>query len=188
MDRMRENGVSPGRVPSSMAYAARRTIAGFLAAAAVLAFPSPANVAETPRGAPHSHFQAPEACPRCHLPGSDGHPDPARFSTDADTFCLECHRKESLGKSHPRDVRPAERYGKANVPADLRLADDGRMMCLTCHVAHGAYLSAVRAFPEQAPEEWATAGEGGYRTFFLRRSDPESGAAPLCGACHRTPR
>jgi len=86
------------------------------------------------------------------------------------------------------DVRPAERYGKGNVPADLRLADDGRMMCLTCHVAHGAHLSAARAFPGQAPEEGATAGGGRYRTFFLRRSSPERGVAPLCEACHRMPR
>ena len=86
------------------------------------------------------------------------------------------------------DVRPAERYGKAKVPADLRLADDGRMMCLTCHVAHGAHLSAVRAFPGQAPEDPADTGGGLYRTFFLRRSDPERGLAPLCEACHRMPR
>jgi rRNA maturation protein Nop10 len=171
-----------------MVYAVRRTFAGFLAAAAVLAFPSPAGTAESPRGIPHSHFQAPDSCPRCHLAGSEGRPDPARFSPEADALCLECHRRESLGRTHPMNVRPADRYGKANVPADLRLADDGRMMCLTCHVAHGGYLSAVRAFPGQAPEEPGPVDEGRFRTFFLRRSDAERGAAPLCAACHRMPR
>ena len=62
------------------------------------------------------------------------------------------------------------------------------MICLTCHVAHGAYLSAVRAFPGQAPEELASVEGGRFRTFFLRRSDPERGAASLCEACHRMPR
>jgi hypothetical protein len=185
---MQENGVLPGRVSSSMVSAVRRTIAGFLAASAVLAFPFHADAAESLPGTPHSHFQAPESCPRCHLTGQEGLPDPARISPEADALCLECHRRENLGKSHPIDVRPAERYGKANVPADLRLADDGRMMCLTCHVAHGAYLSAVRAFPEQASEELASVDEGRFRTYFLRRSDPERGAAPLCEACHRLPR
>src|SRR5512139_1391717 len=185
---MRDNGVSPGRVSFSMVNAVRRTIAWSLAAAAILVFSPPVNGAESPRGKPHSHFQAPESCQRCHLAGSEGRPDPARFSTEADTLCLECHRRESLGRSHPTDVRPADRYGRAKVPADFRLAVDGRMICLTCHVAHGAYLSAVRKYPDPAPGDRATAGPDGYRTFFLRRSDPERGAAPLCEACHRMPR
>lgn len=172
-----------------MVNAARRTSAWFLAAAAaVLVFPSPAPGAEFPRDTPHSHFQAAESCPGCHLPGREGRPDPARFSPEADALCLGCHRRESLGRTHPMDVLPADRYGKANLPADLRLADGGRMMCLTCHSAHGAFLSAVRAFPDQAPEERAAADGPRFRTFFLRRSDPSLGVAPLCEACHRMPR
>jgi hypothetical protein len=85
------------------------------------------------------------------------------------------------------DVRPADRYGKVKVPADLRLADDGRMLCLTCHAAHGAYFSAVRTFPGQAPEDPETSGGGRYRTFFLRRTHPERGFESLCEACHRVP-
>jgi hypothetical protein len=186
---MRENGVSQGRVSSSMVYAVRRTIAWSLAAAAaVLVFHPRTCGAGLPRVTPHSHFQAPEACARCHLAGLEGRPDPARFSPEADTLCLECHRRENLGRTHPMDVRPAERYGKAKVPADLRLADDGRMTCITCHAAHGAFLSAVRAFQGQAPEDRADAGGDRYRTFFLRRTDPERGFAPLCEACHRMPR
>jgi predicted CXXCH cytochrome family protein len=47
------------------------------------------------------------------------------------------------------------------VPADLRLDDDGRIMCLTCHTAHGPYVS-----------------------YFLRRSGPDRDLALLCEACH----
>lgn len=185
---MREKGVSPGRVPSSIELAVRRAIAWSLAAAAALAFLASAHGAEPPGANPHSHFMAPESCPRCHLPGAEGRPDPARFSPEADAFCLECHRGESLGRSHPTAVRPADRFGRGIIPADFPLAVDGRMICLTCHVAHGPYLTARRSYPEPAFGDRAAAAGSGYRTFFLRRSDPALGAAPLCGACHRVPR
>jgi cytochrome c peroxidase len=86
------------------------------------------------------------------------------------------------------DVPPATRSGGFQIPADLRLADDGRMLCLTCHSSHGAFLSGVRTFPGQDPEDRAGAGGPRFRTFFLRRSAPEQGAAPLCEACHGMPR
>jgi predicted CXXCH cytochrome family protein len=66
-----------------------------------------------------------------------------------------------MGRSHPVNVRPEEKYRKMKVPADLRLDDDGRIMCLTCHTAHGQYVS-----------------------YFLRRSDPDRGFEVLCEACH----
>jgi hypothetical protein len=111
-------------------------------------------------GNPHAHFQNPDQCPKCHLsPGS--RPAAGRFSTEADTVCLECHAKESLGRSHPVNVRPEEKYRKMKVPADLPLDDDGRIMCLTCHTAHGPYVS-----------------------YFLRRSSPDRGFEVLCEACH----
>lgn len=131
------------------------------ALAGVLCF-APALVAsDGPRqGDPHAHFRNPDQCPKCHL-SRGSQPDPGRFSTEADAACLECHAKESLGRSHPSNVRPEEKYRKMNVPADLRLDDDGRIMCLTCHAAHGPY----------AP-------------FFLRRSGPGRGFELLCEACH----
>ena len=184
---MREDGGSPGRVSSSVVHAARRAVAWSLAAAALLAFPGPAPCAESPRVAPHSHFRLPESCPKCHLAGRDGRPDPARFSPEADSLCLGCHRQGSLGRTHPMDVRPADRYGKGKIPADLPLSDDGRMLCLTCHASHGPFLSAVRAVPGQKPEEPAR-GNLPFRTFFLRRAGAERGALPLCEACHRMPR
>lgn len=104
---------------------------------------------------------------------------------DADGFCLECHRSEALGRSHPRHVRPRDRYWKMKVPEEYRLDDDGRILCLTCHEGHGKFLSTVRAFPGQRPEERrGTGGTSNYRTLYLRRSDPEQGFAPLCHGCH----
>jgi predicted CXXCH cytochrome family protein len=139
-----------------------RIPAGLLAAlAGVLCF-APALVASDgpQRGDPHSHFRNQDQCPTCHLsPGSQ--PGPGRFSTEADAVCLGCHTKEGMGRSHPVNVRPDEKYRKMKVPADLRLDDDGRIMCLTCHTGHGSYAS-----------------------YFLRRSSPDRGFDLLCEACH----
>jgi len=139
-----------------------RIPAGLLAALAGLFCFAPALVAsDGPRsGNPHAHFRNPDQCPKCHLsPGSP--PGPGRFLTEADAVCLGCHAKESMGRSHPVNVRPEEKYRKMKVPADLRLDDDGRIMCLTCHTAHGSYVS-----------------------HFLRRSSPDRGSEVLCEACH----
>ena len=115
---------------------------------------------EPRRGNPHAHFRNPDQCPKCHLsPASKA--GPGRFSTEADAVCVECHAKESLGRSHPVNVRPEEKYRKMKVPADLRLDDDGRIMCLTCHAAHGSN-----------------------EPYFLRRSSPDRGFEALCDACH----
>ena len=131
------------------------------ALAGVLCF-APVLVASdgTQRGNPHAHFRDPDQCPKCHLP-TGSRLDPARISTESDAVCLGCHAKESLGRSHPLNVRPEEKYRKMKVPADLRLDDDGRIMCLTCHTAHGPNVS-----------------------FFLRRSSPGRGFEVLCEACH----
>jgi predicted CXXCH cytochrome family protein len=139
-----------------------RIRAGLLAAlAGVLCFaPALVSADGSRRGNPHAHFRNPGMCPKCHLsPGSP--PGPGRFSTGADSVCLGCHTTGSLGRSHPTNVLPEEKYRRMQVPADLRLDDDGRIMCLTCHTAHGPYVS-----------------------YFLRRSGPDRGFALLCEACH----
>ena len=136
--------------------------AGLLAALAGVLFFAPALFAsdEPRRGNPHAHFRNPDQCPKCHLsPGSQ--PAPGSFSTEADTVCLECHARGSMRRTHPVGVRPDEKYRKMKVPADLRLDDGGRIMCLTCHTAHGQYVS-----------------------YFLRRSGPDRGFDVLCEACH----
>ncbi|MGB5195832.1 MAG: cytochrome c3 family protein [Candidatus Deferrimicrobium sp.] len=139
-----------------------RIPAGVLAALAGVLCCAPALVASDGprRGNPHAHFPNPGQCPRCHLtPGSQ--PGPGRFSTETDAVCLGCHTKEGIGRSHPVNVRPDEKHRKMEVPADLRLDVDGRLMCLTCHTAHGPYVS-----------------------YFLRRSSPDGGFDVLCESCH----
>jgi len=136
--------------------------AGLLAALAGLLCIATALFAYNgPRGGnPHAHFRNPDQCPKCHL-SAGSQLDPGRFSTETDTVCLGCHPKESMGRSHPVNVRPDEKYRKLKVPADLPLDDGGRIMCLTCHTAHGQYVS-----------------------YFLRRSGPDRGFDVLCEACH----
>lgn len=139
-----------------------RIPAGLLAALTGLVCIAPGIIAsDGPRsGNPHAHFRNPDQCPKCHLsPGSP--PGSGRFSTGADAVCLGCHAEESLGRSHPVNVRPEEKFPKMKIPDDLRLDDDGRIMCLTCHSAHGSHAS-----------------------YFLRRSSPDRGFEVLCEACH----
>ena len=139
-----------------------RIPAGVLAALAGVLCCAPALVASDgpQHGNPHAHFRTLGLCPKCHLsPGVQ--PGPGRFSTEADVVCLGCHTKEGMGRSHPVNVRPDEKYRKMAVPADLRLDDGGRLMCLTCHTAHGPYVS-----------------------YFLRRSSPDGGFEVLCESCH----
>ena len=139
--------------------------AGLLAAlTGALCFAPLLFASNEPRhGDPHAHFRNPDQCPNCHL-SQGSQPGSSRFSTKADAVCLECHAKESIRRSHPVNVRPEEKYRKMKVPADLRLDDDGRIMCLTCHTAHGPYVS-----------------------YFLRRSSPDRGFEVLCEACHGKP-
>lgn len=163
----------------------RPVVVFFLLAAISLGFLLPGRTENRPGEDPHAHFRKPEFCVQCHLLVG-GNPDPDRFSGDADAFCLGCHRIEELGRSHPRKVRPRDKYWKMKVPEEYRLDDGGRIMCLTCHKGHGEFLSTVKAFPAQKPERSVSAPGGApkYRTLYVRRSDPEKGFAVLCNGCH----
>ena len=137
-----------------------------------------------PSGNPHVHFQNAQQCPKCHL-SYRGAMEPDRFSTGTDEVCFGCHKKDSLGRSHPVNVRPRDKYWKMKVPPDFRLDDDGRMMCLTCHTAHGPYLSTVKVYPKQVPFSTASSGGPYFKTIYLRRSNPKEGWSSLCDACHQ---
>jgi predicted CXXCH cytochrome family protein len=136
-----------------------------------------------PRGNPHAYFQASASCPKCHVMVG-GRPDPGRFSVDSDSLCLGCHQQGNLGRTHPVNVRPGKKYWKMKIPEDFRLDDDGRLMCLTCHAAHGPHVSTTRAFPKQGPISSESTEGTYYKTFFLRRLNPNKGFAALCDACH----
>lgn len=156
-----------------------------LAAATALVVLLHALAAFDPAYNPHAHFRSNGMCPKCHL-GPAGVPATDRFTGASTDFCLGCHSKEALGRSHPIGVRPRDRDRRMRIPADYRLADDGRMMCLTCHNAHGPFVSTVKTFLAQKPEnaDRAAGTPPYYRTLFLRRSDPVKGRSVLCDGCH----
>lgn len=176
-------GVERGLLRSGFSRHVFRVL--FLLAAISLGFLLPGRTENRPGGDPHAHFQKPEFCEQCHLLAG-GKPDPDRFRRDADAFCLGCHRIEELGRSHPRNVRPGDKHWKMAVPAEYRLDEGGRIFCLSCHKGHGEFLSTVKAFPSQKPERSVSAAGGTkqYRTFYVRRSDPEKGFEVLCNGCH----
>ncbi len=156
-----------------------------LVAAVVLLVLLRAGATFDPAYNPHAHFRSNGMCPKCHL-YSGGAPIPDRFTGDSTEFCFGCHSKESLGRSHPIGTRPRDRYRKMRVPAEFALDDDGRMMCLTCHNAHGPFVATVKAYAGQEPEnpDHPAGTPLYYRTRFLRRSDPDKGLAVLCDGCH----
>jgi cytochrome c peroxidase len=91
---------------------------------------------------------------------------------------------------HPLKVRPGDRFRGILVPKDYSLSDDGKIICLTCHTAHGPGRSAVRVHALQQPDDSEPSPDSppGYKTFFLRRTDPGAlGFDALCGGCHKAP-
>ena len=154
----------------------------------LLLFPvSPASGegSEDPGQNPHAHFKKSGNCRHCHVTIKSVL-EPDRFLLEADEFCLGCHSIEEQGITHPRNVRPGDQAYPMAVPKDLRLNSQGKMICLTCHYAHGPFLSPTRAFPAQkAANTGAPAGtKPAYRTYFARRSDPVRGFVLLCEGCH----
>ncbi len=178
------------KVRLRMERGARRTIRLALVALPLL-LPVPASAASGGAAAktadPHVHFQNADACPRCHASGRSAL-SPDRFLATADAFCLGCHSGPGLGISHPIHVRPGKAGRAMTVPDDFPLDQRGRLLCLTCHRAHGPFLSAQRAFPGQEPVGRSGGDEGRllYRTYYVRRSDSVRGFAPLCEGCHGT--
>jgi hypothetical protein len=155
--------------------------------ASLLLLSRPAGPAALPPVNPHAYFQKPAQCPRCHL-YTDSKLDPDRLSTSSVDFCLECHLAAERGSTHPLKVPPAGRLREIKISPEYLLGDGGHLVCLTCHTAHGPYVSNVRAFAGQKPVSVDMPGASPYyKTFFLRRSNPAGeGFEALCSGCHRT--
>ncbi|MBI5574974.1 MAG: hypothetical protein HY896_01275 [Deltaproteobacteria bacterium] len=138
---------------------------------------------------PHAHFMQAPQCPRCHIyDGAKLVPD--RVATASVDFCLECHTAEARGMTHPVKVHPVGKFNRMKVPPEYRLGDGDYIICLTCHTAHGPFLSTVRTFAGQAPDITGNGPNGAplYRTYYLRRTNPSGeGFEALCEGCHKVP-
>lgn len=167
---------------------ARRLFLSVLFLSALPLFLHPVFSAPSPPVNPHEYFRQPAQCQRCHL-YTDSKLDPGRFSTSSVDFCLECHLAEEGGRTHPLKVHPGSKFREMKIPPEFRMGDGEHIVCLTCHSAHGPYVSNVRTFAGQMPVNADAAGASlYYKTFFLRRSNPaDDGFEALCGGCHRMP-
>jgi hypothetical protein len=113
-----------------------------------------------------------------------------RIAASSVDFCLECHRADEQGITHPLKVRPGDRFRGIAVPPDYCLSNDGKIICLTCHTAHGPGRSAIKAHASQRPDDPGSppGSPPSYKTYFLRRPDPVSlGYGSLCLGCHKAP-
>jgi len=134
---------------------------------------------------PHLPMSASGACAGCHA-YYGGTLDPREFVVAIPEKCWVCHSKKDLGRSHPIGVDPNHSTAQVEIPADLPL-EDGKVSCGTCHNPHMAFLSETRTFPAQEVsflQVEAGKNIAWYKTFFLRKSDPDKGFEPLCRACH----
>jgi cytochrome c peroxidase len=96
-------------------------------------------------------------CRTCHE--SVGLRTRGRMLKPVGEICAACHRLPE--QSHPVDIKPS-----MMIPADLRLDEQGRMTCATCHDPHRPYMNP----------------QTGTRTKYLRRDGPNR---MLCLACHK---
>lgn len=95
-------------------------------------------------------------CILCHL---DIGKDAGSLKPISSSICLSCHKDMLQILSHPMDIFP-----DISVPEDMPLLD-GKMSCITCHVAHPFSITYQSA---------------GYS--LLRRSGK---GATFCSVCHR---
>lgn len=81
-------------------------------------------------------------CSFCHLSSEAPPPDDTNHENRLWTrdeigidVCYKCHPKENLGISHPVGIYPSS---KIRVPEVLPTGIEGRLLCITCHSAHGS--------------------------------------------------
>lgn len=135
---------------------------------------------------PHQSLNATAACSGCHA-YYGGTLDPYEFIVPIPDKCRACHSQENLGRSHPIGVDPRHAAEKVEVPDDIPL-EDGLVSCGSCHNPHLEFLSKTWAAPQQKATFVQQDGRteiNWYKTYYLRKPDPDKGFEPLCVSCHR---
>ena len=136
----------------------------------------------------HAFFNLPEFCACCHETGSGGQEvDPHRFTDGISETCARCHGGREIGRSHPVDVDPADRYPDMQVPEEMPLDWEGRITCGTCHNPHLPGSATERYAAQQEPagtREVDGSEVDVYKTYRLRVHVPDAGNDPTCDACH----
>jgi cytochrome c553 len=136
---------------------------------------------------PHEFLKDETMCGKCHNLDEANNVIEDEFVETIVDFCHGCHGVEELGRSHPIGIDPTRKYWKLRLPEDFHLDIYNNMTCITCHTGHGRYLSLERSFPSEEPvnpDARVTGEPFYYKTYYVRRSDPEEGWYPLCTTCH----
>lgn len=129
----------------------------------------------------HEFMNDPNRCHECHIGepvfGETVYSD-LRFTDDIVNLCHKCHSEESLGRSHPVNIRPPD---EMEIPEDLHLDDYLKITCATCHQPHGNIYTKLKPTDFESPIGRRQTGQF-YRSYFLRRTNIQNA---LCFACHK---
>jgi hypothetical protein len=101
-------------------------------------------------------------------------PDWDKYKGDGSVMCLVCHDIETA--AHPMTDAKID----FSVPADLPLAEDSTLSCMTCHYLHGS-LSSDRPWASVSFMDRMSGSERMHKTYLLRRNNADG---ELCLVCH----
>ncbi len=128
----------------------------------------------------HEFMKDINRCIECHIGepvfGETDYRD-LRFTDDIVSICHRCHSEESLGRSHPVNVRPQD---DMEVPEDMHLDEYLNMTCATCHRPHADPYTKLKPTDYDSPIKKDR--ERYYRSYYLRRTNTKNA---LCYACHK---
>ncbi len=132
-------------------------------------------LSQTPADMPgHAALGSASACAPCHTADAQARLD-AHRGTPCTPYCLTCHAKDEMARHHPVG-NPVNKSPR--VP--LRLTQDQKSACFTCHDLANRRLDTVRW---QAESLYARLirREKLHKTYFLATRNDRG---QLCLACH----
>jgi hypothetical protein len=122
----------------------------------------------------HQQLSSSAACAPCHATDAQSRWETHR-NRPCTALCLTCHAKEQMAKHHPVGLTVAKQPRVA-----LRLTQDLRSACFTCHELSNRRFDAVRWKAESLFGRLFRK-EARFKTYFLTvRND----RGQLCLACH----